>query len=113
MTVTVSQLFAPIVLSATAATIYTVPNTPATITLARGRMRFTNTDTVSHAVTAYAVQSGVGVSSANCFMNAEPVAPNSHLDVDLPMLSLSGFIAALADVAGYVTVFQLDGLLFS
>jgi hypothetical protein len=113
MPVVVSQLWPATVLTAVAATIYTMPASPSTITLSRGRARFTNTDTVQHTVTAYAIQSGGTAIPGNCFMNAEIIAPNTHLDIDIPVLTVSGFIQAFADVANHVTMFQLDGILFS
>lgn len=113
MTVQVVQLFAPAQLTGSAATIYTVPATPANIVLARGRIRFTNTDTIGHAVTAYAIQSGGTASATNEFMSAETIAPNTHLDVDLPVLAAGGFYQAFADVASKVTALSLDGILFS
>jgi plastocyanin len=113
MAVQVLQLFAPVELAAAAATIFTVPSLPSTTVLARGRVRFTNTDTASHAVTAYAIQSGGSAVVADCFMNAESIAPNTHLDIDLPVLAAGGFMQAFADTANKVTVLQLDGTLFS
>lgn len=113
MTVLVSQLFGPTVLTASAATIYTMPTTPVGITLSRGRARFTNTDTVQHAVTSYAIQFGGTATTGTCFMNAEVVMPNTHLDVDLPVMTDGGFFQSFADAAGHITMFQLDGILFS
>jgi hypothetical protein len=113
MAIQITQLFAPSQLGVAAATIYTVPLSPPSTVLMRGRVRFTNTDNGSHAVTAYAIQSGGTASAANCFLAAESIPPNSHLDVDLPVLASGGLIQAFADVAGKVTITQLDGVLFS
>ena len=113
MAVLITQLFAPSQLTASAVTIYTVPTFPASTTLARGRLRFTNTDTSSRAVTVYAIQSGGSATAANCCANAETIAPNSHVDIDIPVLAAGGFIQALADVTTKVTVHALDGILFS
>lgn len=108
-----SQLFAPTVMTTSAATLYTVPSSPASSLLKNGRMRFTNTDTASHSITAYAIQSGGTATAANCFANAETIAPNSHLDIDVPALAAGGFLQAKADAATSVTAFALDGVVFS
>lgn len=111
MSVFVSQLFAATQLTGSAATIYTVPSNA--VALAAARVRFTNTDTAVHTVTAYAIQSGGTASAANAFMNAEGIAPNTHLDVDVPVLTAAGFIQAFADTTQKVTMFSLGGILFS
>jgi hypothetical protein len=113
MAILIAPLFAPSQLTASAATIYTVPATPATSTLSRGRVRFTNTDTASRAITAYAVPSGGTAGVSNVFMNAESLAANAHVDVDVPLLGAGGTIQAFADVASKVTIHALDGILFS
>lgn len=113
MAVSISQLFVPSLLTASAVTIYTVPTLPATSTLARGRIRFSNTDTVTRAVTAYAIQSGGSAVAGNCFLNAESISANAYLDIDLPVLAAGGFIQALADLTNKVSVSELDGVIFS
>lgn len=113
MSVFVTQLFAATQLTGSAATIYTVPANPTAITLSAARVRFTNTDTAVHQVTAYAIQSGGSASAANAFLNAESIAPNTHLDVDVPVLTASGFIQAFADTTLKVTIFSLGGVLIS
>lgn len=113
MAVQISQLFPATVLTAAAATIYTVPANPTTTTLSRGRIRFTNTSGATRAITAYAIQAGGAAGPANCFLNAETLTMNNHLDVDIPVLGAGGFIQAFADVTNDVTAFQLDGILFS
>ncbi len=104
-----SKLFGPIVLTTGAVTLYTMPATPANAALSGGRVRFTNTDSGSHSVTAYAVLAGGAAGAANCFLNAEPVAANAHLDVDLPVLGAGGFIQAKADAGTAITAHQLAG----
>lgn len=113
MAVTVSYLFQPTQLGATAAVIYTAPASPASTVLSRGRVRFTNTSSGARAITAYGVPSGGSAGAGNCFMNAESLAANTHVDVDLPLLGPGGAFEAFADVANDVTVHALDGILFS
>ncbi len=112
MAVTISQLFAPTLLTTSTATIYSTPTNPTTSTIFQGRIRFTNTSNATRTVTAYAVQNGGSPSAGNCFLNAEPVAANSHLDSELPVLAQGGTFRAKCDSSNDVTVFQLDGLLF-
>jgi len=113
MAISITNLFAPTVLTAAAATIYTVPTSPTTIVLARGRVRFTNTSAGSRAITAYAVPAAGSAAAGNCFMNAEALAANAHVDVDLPLMPAGAFLQAFADVASDVTITALDGILFS
>lgn len=113
MTVSVVNLFAPVSLTTTAVTLYTVAATPPTLVLARARLRFTNVDSAAHSVTAYAIPFGGAATVTNCFVNAESIAGNSHLDTDVPLLGLSGFIQAKCDVNNDVSAAALDGVLFS
>lgn len=113
MAVNITQLFAPAQLTTSAATYYTVPTTPTDITLKNLRVRFANTGTATVSITAYAIQSGGTASASNCVANNESIAPNTHLDLDIPMLAAAGFFQALASAATSVTVSCLDGVLFS
>jgi hypothetical protein len=107
------KLFAPSQLAAAVATIYTLPSGISSNFIGNGRVRFTNTDTVTHSVTAYLVPNAGSAGVANCFMNAETIAANSHLDVDLPQMGPGDFFAAFADTANKVTVHCLLGTVIS
>ncbi len=113
MAVQAKALFTPSQLSTSASPFYAIPSTPASIILSNGRARFTNTDSAAHAVTLYAVPAAGTAGPGNCSLNAESVAPNTHLDVDLPVLGAGGSYQALADTASVVTVSQLAGILIS
>jgi hypothetical protein len=113
MTISVGVLFNPTVLTAEAAIIYTVPASPPTTTLANGRVRFTNTSNASQAVTLYAVPSAGTPGAGNCQMNAETLAANAHVDVDIPLMGPGGTLQALAGNASDVTISALAGLLYS
>lgn len=113
MTVTVIQLFPPTVLTTSPATLFTMPSTPTNIVLNRGLMRFTNTDSSAHTVTAHAIESAGTAAVANTFLPGVSVPANSTLDVAVPVLKASGFIQAFAAVGTVVSVQALDGLLFS
>lgn len=110
MALTFSQLFAPQQLSGAAATIFTVPATPSSTLLRNGRVRLTNTDTVAHAVTMYAVANGGSASAANEILPAVSVSPNYYLDVDLPQMKAGDFLQAFADTANKITIAAMDGV---
>lgn len=111
MPVQVIQMFPPTVLTTSPATIYTMPAAPPQIVLNRGRLRFTNTDTVAHTVTAYDIVSGSTVTPNFC--PVQNIPPNSNLDIDVPVMAAGGTIQAFASVGTVVTVHCLDGVLFS
>jgi hypothetical protein len=113
MAVQVTTLFAPTVLTASAAVIYTAPASPSTTVLTNGRVRFTNTSAGARSITAYAVPAAGSPAAGNCFMNAEALAANAHVDVDVPLLGPGGTLQALADVTSDVTITALSGVLFS
>lgn len=100
-------------LTASAATIYTMPTSPSTVVLRNGRIRFTNTDTVLRSATAYAVPSGGAASTTNMFCPAISIPPNGILDVDVPQMAAGDFIQVLADSASKINAQPLDGLLQS
>lgn len=111
-TIQIQQLFAPTVLTGSAATIYTAP-TPATTAVKNIRVRFTNTTAGAIAVTAYAIQSGGTAGAGNEFIPAVSVGPNAYLDTDVPMLAAGGFIQAFAASAASITMTCLNGVIFS
>lgn len=113
MAVSITNLFTPVQLGATVTTIYSVSTTPKTNVLSRGRVRFTNTDTVPHAITAYGVPAGGTAGASNAFMNAESLGSNDHVDIDVPLLGPGGTLQAFADMANTVTIHAIDGILFS
>ena len=90
-----------------------MPGTPATSLLRNGRVLLTNTDTVAHAVTLYAVPSGGSASATNQFLSAVSVAPNSSLPVDVPQMQINDFIQGFADLTNKVNIQALDGVLQS
>lgn len=113
MAVQVQKLFDLVQLGTVAATLYTVPASPATIVLQNGRVRIANTTTAAVAATLYAVPSGGSAAPANQFLPGEAIAGNSHVDVDIPQLGPGGFIQGLAGTASALTVGPLSGVLFS
>ena len=113
MTVQALVLFASAQLPGSVAAFCTLPGTPANVVASGVRVRLTNTDTASHAVTLYAVPAfGAADASTEC-LAAESVGGNTHLDVDLPVLGAGGTYQGFADTADKITVSQLAGVLIS
>ncbi len=113
MAVQITPLFAPTVLTGSAAAIYTAPASPTTVAVTRLRVRFTNTTAGPISVTAYAVPSAGSPAAGNCCANAESIAANNHLDLDIPVLGPGGIFEAFASAVTSITVSQLDGVIFS
>jgi len=115
LTVSVSPpLFSPTVLPiTTASVIYTAPSSPASIVVARMRVRFTNTSNASVSVTAYAVPSAGSPTAGNECLAAEAIAQNMHLDLDIPMLGPGWTFHAFASAATAITCSLLDAVTFS
>lgn len=113
MAVQVAALFSPTVLLTSVSAIYTVTAQPSSLVLAGARVRLANTTITATSFTAYAVPSGGSPGAANCIANAESVAPNSHTDLDIPVLAVGGSLQALASAGSALTMSQLMGVLFS
>lgn len=113
MAISYAKFFSPVVLGTTVSTIYTVPAIPTTTILRGGRVRFSNTTTGPVTVTAYAVNSGGTASSSNAFLTTYTVTANSYVDVDVPLLAPGDSIQALAGATNSITMFALNGALFS
>lgn len=111
MAVQVVQMFAPTVLTGSAATLYTVP-TIGGVTFARGRIRFTNPSGSPVTVTAYGIPSAGSAGTGNVFLQAQTVLAGGNLDVDVPVLVSAGFIQALASTPSVIVAHALDGVLF-
>lgn len=120
MALQVLQLFGATLLTTGNTTLYQVPgpNTtptgPASSVLKNAAVRFSNVSANAATVTAYAVQGGgtTGLTS-DCFLNAYSIAPNSYLDIDVPMLGAGGFLSAAASATSAIIATALDGVLFS
>lgn len=113
MTISYSAFMAPTVLGVAAATLFTVPATPATTLLRGGRMRLTNTTALPVAVTLYAVPLAGTAAAGNAFLSAKSIAANDFLDVDVPLMGPGAFVQGLAGTAASVTAHMLSGSYFS
>ena len=107
---TFTKLFAPAQLTGAASTFYTCPATPPGYVV-NGRIRFTNTDSAAHQITAYLVPSGGTAGAANSFLTAKTIAANDFLDIDLPQMGPGDFLQAFADTASKVTIHSIGGVL--
>ena len=113
MTTSYSKFMAPTVLTASAATMFTVPVIPASTLFRGGRMRYTNTTAAATTVTVYAVPFGGAAALGNCILFAKTIAANDYLDFDLSILGAGDFYQALSGIASSVTATMLAGSYFS
>ena len=113
MTISYSSFFAPTVLGLAAATLATVPATPAATLLRGGRVRLTNTTGSAATATLYAVPSGGTAAAGNAFLSGKSIAANDFLDVDVPIMPAGAIIQGLAGTATAITAHMLSGSYFS
>jgi hypothetical protein len=106
-------LFAPTVLTTSAATLYTVPATPVTTILKNAVLYFSNTTGAAQTITVYYVPSGgtAGVGNAiTVTLTINPAAAPTALPVS--DLLAGSTIQALASANTSITVFAKGGALF-
>jgi hypothetical protein len=114
MALTIAQLFPPTQLGLASAVIYAAPATPTSSVLKNGRVRLTNTTALAETVTLYVAPSATASSAANCCLNAESIAANSHIDVDIPTMAAGDTLRGKSGaVASAITVHELGGILYS
>lgn len=113
MTISYSQFMGPTVLTAVAATLFTVPVSPVSTLLRGGRVRLANTTAAPVSVTLYAVPPAGAAAAANAFVSGKTIAANDYLDVDVPLMGAGAFVQGLAGVATSITVHMISGSLFS
>jgi hypothetical protein len=113
MTISYSQFMAPTVLGVAAATLFTVPATPASTLLRGGRMRLVNTTAGAVTATLYAVPLAGSAAAGNAFVSGKSIAANDYLDVDVPLMGPGGFVQGLAGAATSITAHMISGSLFS
>lgn len=113
MTISYSAFFAPTVLTTSAATLYTMPASPATSLLRGGRVRLTNTTAGAVTATLHAVPSAGTAGDANAFLKAKSIAANDYLDVDVPILPPGALLQGLAGAGASITAHMLSGSIFS
>lgn len=113
MAITYSKFFAPTVLTASAATLLTVPTLPASTLLRGARIRLTNTTTGPVTATVYAVPSGGTAAAGNALLSAKSIAGNDYIDIDVPIMGPGDFLQALAGAVTSITAHMISGSYFS
>ena len=113
MTISYSKFMDPTVLGVAAATLFTVPATPASTLLRGGRMRLVNTTAGAVTATLYAVPLAGAAAAGNAFVSGKSIAANDYLDVDVPLMGPGGFVQGLAGAATSITAHMISGSLFS
>ena len=110
MAVTLSKLFVPVQLGASAAVLYT--NSTGGV-IKNLRVRLTNTSGSAVAVTLYADVAATSSSAANCCLSAESIAANDHLDLDIPTLANGDTLRGFAGTGSVITMHELGGAIVS
>lgn len=113
MTISYSAFMPPTVLGVAAATLFTVPSSPASTLLRGGRIRLTNTTAGAVTATLYAVPLSGTASAANAFLSGKTIGANDYLDVDIPLMGPGAFVQGLAGAATSITAHMISGSLFS
>jgi hypothetical protein len=115
MTVTISRLFEPTLLTTAPVTLFAMPATPTGTVLNNGEVRFVNTNTGggTPAVYLFAVPSGQAPGLSNAILNGETIANPGHLDIDISQLGPGDSLQAYASASSSVVVSALAGSVFS
>lgn len=109
MAVTAKKLFTPALLTASAATYYTVPANNRTIIK---KLTFTNNDAVARAVTVYLVTYTTTADTSNILIKTHSIGAGQTYEcyeAEGHTLNDGDFIQALADSAGVVNI-QCSGV---
>lgn len=112
-TLTIQQLFTPVVLGTSSGVIFSMPTNPATSTLKNARMRLTNTTGATASVTLYVAPSATASAPANCFMSARSVAANDSIEVDIPTMAAGDTLRGLSGTAASITCHEMGGVIYS
>lgn len=113
MSISYQKFFQPTVLGTAAATLMTVPATPATMLLRGARIRLVNTTASPVTGTLYAVPAGGTAGAGNAFLSAKTIAANDYLDIDVPIMGPGDFIQGLAGTAASLTAQAISGSYFA
>lgn len=108
-----SKLFEPTLLTATPATILTVPAGAASMLLKGAIVRLSNTSTSPVAVTLYSVPAAGSNGVTNNFFPAKSVPANDYIDVQVPQMKAGDFLQGSAVTAGVVNIQPIAGAYYS
>jgi basic membrane lipoprotein Med (substrate-binding protein (PBP1-ABC) superfamily) len=116
MAFSVAKLFSITDLTATNATIYTVPSSPTTTILTGAVFRLTNVTAGAITVNMHIIDSGGSADTTNyndALLKDYSVSANSTVEISIPQMSAGDFIQMLASAANSVNVAPVSGTLFS
>lgn len=108
-----SKLFEPTLLTATAATILTVPSGSASMLLKGGIVRLTNTSASPVSASLYSVPAAGSNGAINQFFPAKSIPANDFVDVQVPQMKAGDFLQGLAVTAGVVNIQPIAGAYYS
>jgi hypothetical protein len=110
MTISVSKLFQPTVLSVAGETLFTMPTTPASSVLKNARMSVCNTSASARTVSFY---TSAAATAASCFVSARSIAAGETVYIDIPTMAPGDVLVGKADAAASITVHEAGGILYS
>ncbi len=113
-TLEIKQLFAPVVLPAAAAVLYTMPTAavaPGAV-LKNGRVRLSNTTAAPLTATLYADVAATASGPGNVCFPTKAVPANDYVDVDLPTLKAGDTLRGFAGAAASITMQELGGVIY-
>ncbi|WP_426111046.1 hypothetical protein [Massilia sp. PWRC2] len=113
MAMTYQKLFEPVLLTATAATIFTVPTGSASTLLKGGLVRLTNTSAAAVDVTLYTVPLAGSNGVSNSMFPTKSVPAKDYIDVQVPQMKAGDFLQGFAATAGVVNIQPIAGAYFS
>lgn len=113
MTITYDKFMVPTRLTTSAATMFTIPASPATTLLRGGRIRFTNTTAGAESVTAHAVPPAGSASDTNAWIKGKSIPANDYMDFDVPIMPAGSTVQALASAADSISAHMISGSYFS
>lgn len=108
-----TKLFEPTLLTATAATILTVPSSSASMLLKGGIVRLTNTSATPVSVSLYSVPAAGSNGAVNQFFPAKSVPANDYLDVQVPQMRAGDFLQGSAITPDVVNIQAIAGAYYS
>lgn len=113
MAVQYAVLFNPTLLTGSAAVIFTMGASPASLVLVNGRVRLANNSGSPIAVTLYAVPSAGSPGVGNCIYPGVSLAANAIVDVDIPEIGPGWTLQGFAGTASEITISPISGFLWS
>lgn len=113
-TLEIKQLFAPVVLPAAAAVLFTMPTAAASpgTTLKNGRVRLSNTTGAPVAATLYSDAAATASGPGNIAYPTKNIPANDYVDVDIPTMKAGDTLRGFAGAAASITMQEMGGVLY-